>query len=262
MLDLPFDDRQIDLWYVFSEKIDDPRVFDEYRRRLPREEVEREQRFVFEDSRLQYLLSRALVRTVLSHYTGNDFRAWEFTKNAYGKPSVAVPAGLPFEFNLSHTSGLVACGVSLRRDLGVDVEDLASASDNLHLARRYFAAAEADVLETLPPERQPAAFLRFWTLKEAFIKARGMGLSIPLDDFAFSLDEDRPPAISFRSHDRENPANWQFAQLRVDSRYQIALAIHLPVSESLRVRVRRTVPLRWQSDAQVLPPSPSNEWSL
>ena len=262
MLDPPFDDRQIDLWYVFSEKIDDPHLFDEYRRRLPRDEMEQEQRFVFEKSRLQFLLSRVLVRSVLSYYAGNDLRAWEFARNAYGKPSVATPAGLPLEFNLSHTAGLVVCAVSLGRDVGVDVEDLKAASDNLHLARRYFAAAETAALEALPPEEQPDAFLRFWTLKEAFIKARGMGLSIPLSDFAFSLYRDRPPAISLKLHDREDPSDWQFASLALDSRYQLAVAVRLPRSERLVLRVRQTVPLRWQSDGQVLPCSPSNEWSL
>jgi len=262
VLDLPFDDRQIDVWCVFSEGIDDPDLFDEYRRQLPPEEVEQEQRFVFEKSRLQFLLSRVLVRSVLSHYAGNDLRAWEFTRNAYGKPSVSAPAGMPFEFNLSHTAGLVVCAVSLGRDLGVDVEDLRAASDNLHLARRYFAAAEAAALEALPPEEQPVAFLRFWTLKEAFIKARGMGLSIPLNDFAFSLHKDRPPTISLKPHDRENPDDWQFAALRLESRYQLAVAVRLPRSARLVIRIRRTVPLRWQSDSQVLPPSLTNEWSL
>jgi 4'-phosphopantetheinyl transferase len=260
--ELPLSDHGIDLWYVFLDKIADSRLLDEYRSHLPREEVDREQRYAFEESRLQFLVARILVRSVLSHDTGDDLRAWDFTENKYGKPKIASPAGVALDFNLSHTRGLVICGVTLGRPVGVDAEELSRAPDALALARRFFAPAEADLVESLPPEQQREAFLELWTLKEAFIKARGMGLAHPLGQFAFSLAEDRPPAISFTGRGGQDPSDWQFAQLRLGPRHQIALAVELPASQRLEVRVRATVPLRSHEPGRVLAPSRSNTWYL
>lgn len=262
MLELPTDDRRIDLWYVLLDEITDVKLLDEYRRRLPPEEAAQEQRFAMEESRLQFLIARVLVRSALSYYTGDDLCAWQFARNRYGKPSIAGPAGPPLEFNLSHTRGLVVCAVTRDRPVGVDAEALLRSCDGLGLARRFFAPQEAAALERLSAAERDAAFLRFWTLKEAFIKARGMGLSLPLRRFAFSLAEDRPPAISFTGPDRSDPSDWQFAELRLDSRFQVALAVERPASERLVVQVRRSVPLRWESPGRVLPASPSNQWVL
>ena len=259
---LPLDDRQVDVWYVLSSEITDPHLFDEYRAMLPREEVEQEQRFVFEKSRIEFLIARVLVRTVLSHYTGHDLGAWRFERNAYGKPAVAAPAGVSLQFNLSHTRGLVACAVTGQRAVGIDAEHLSRTADHLTLARRFFAAAEAAVIENARSEDQADWFLRFWTLKEAFIKAKGQGLSIPLGDFAFALSNDRPPRASFGGSVDERPDDWQFAQLRLGNEYQVALAVDLPVTRPLAVRIAKTTPLRWHDDGRVLPANPSNEWSL
>ena len=260
--EMPIDQRRVDIWYVLTERISDPGMFDEYRRRLPPDEIQGEQRFAFEKSRIQYLIARILVRTVLSHYTGNEIGAWEFVRNKYGKPSVASPQGVPLEFNLSHTDGLTVCAVSRGHELGVDVEDLNRVADHLMLARRFFSTSEADALEGLPRESQRRAFLRFWTLKEAFIKARGMGLSIPLDSFAFSLSDERPPTISFSQSTEESPDDWQFAQIRLVDRYQIALAVRRPRPDELAVQVRETVPLGRLGERRRLPSLPSGEWLL
>jgi 4'-phosphopantetheinyl transferase len=255
-------ERQIDLWYVSSHGITDPGLLDEYRSCLPADEMAQEQRFAFAESRVQHLVSRVLVRSVLSHYTGDDLRTWTFVRNPYGKPTIAAAAGLPIEFNLSHTRGLVCCAVALGSPVGVDAEQLAEISDCLDLAKRFFAPAEAGFLERVAAAERSNVFLRIWTLKEAFVKARGLGLSLPLDGFAFSLAPDRPPRVSLADVYELDPGQWQFAEVRVAGRYQIALAVEASSSLPLAVRVRQTLPLRWATEGRLLSGSRSNQWSL
>jgi 4'-phosphopantetheinyl transferase len=253
---------RIDLWYVLLEKISEPALWDRYRALLPDEEIAQERRFTHQPSRLLFLASRALMRTVVSTYTGEDPRGVKFERNRYGKPALQAPARRPLEFNLSNTRGLVVCAVSLRHAVGVDVEPSVRDADHLGLARHYFAAAEVAALESLPPPRRAGAFIEFWTLKEAFIKARGMGLSLPLDSFAFSLAPDRAAQISFPGAAGPVRCDWQFAQLQLGGRYQIALAVEAPASRKLVIEVRETIPLRWQAAGRLLPDSPVNRWVL
>jgi 4'-phosphopantetheinyl transferase len=202
------------------------------------------------------------MRTVVATYTGEDPQAVKFERNRYGKPALLAPARLPLEFNLSNTRGMVVCAASLQYAVGIDVEPSARNADHLGLARHYFAAAEVAALERLPPHRRPRAFIEFWTLKEAFIKARGMGLSLPLDSFAFSLTPDRAARISFPGVASASPRDWQFAQLQFGSQYQIALAVEAPASRKLQIEVRETIPLLWQAAGRLLPDSDVNRWIL
>jgi 4'-phosphopantetheinyl transferase len=256
------DEGEVDLWYVFSDQGIDAELLSAYREMLSDEEQEQAARFAVEEPRRQFLVGRALVRAVLSHYTGDDPRTWVFERNAYGKPSVAGPARPPLEFNLSHTRGLIACGVTPGRELGVDVEALDRGLDHLPLARRYFAPIEVEALEGVSPEKQRAAFFQLWTLKEAFVKARGRGLTIPLDEFAFVVSADRPPQLLLNAPDQADAGQWQFAQLGFGSRFQMAVAVRQPTEQRLSLRVRETVPLHWEGDERVLPPEAANRWSL
>ena len=257
---LPSAEGDVHLWHVFSDAVTDPELLDRYEGLLSDDERKRRQRFAFERDRHQFLVTRALVRTVLSSYTGDDPQALVFRHNAYGKPEIALSEGVPLRFNLSHTAGLVACAVTVGHEVGVDVEDLQRGRRNLDLIRKYFAAAEVAALERLPAEQQPLAFFEFWTLKEAYIKARGKGLSIPLGEFSFALAPDRPPAISFAAGRDDRPAAWQFARIRLGGRYQIALAVCLPEAERLTIHWRETVPLQGDGAGRILPQSAANEW--
>lgn len=247
------DMRHIDLWYVYTEAARGAALLDEYRFMLPQDEAEREKRFVFEKDRIQYLVTRALLRTALSSYTGSDPCDWVFGRNYYDKPFVAKPADTTLSFNLSNTLGLVVCAVTQSCDIGVDVENLDRAGEVLKLARRYFAPAEVSALKKRPEERQREAFYEFWTLKEAYIKAHGMGLSMPLDDFAFVLDENEPPKIRFAPGVRDRATDWQFAQFQLPPRYQIGLAVRASGGSELAVQLIETIPLR-DPKRRVLPP--------
>ena len=134
--------------------------------------------------------------------------AWRFSVTGHGKPILAnSPSALVPRFNLAHTAGLVACAFSRDFEVGIDVENR-QRTVNLDVARRFFAPAEVAYLEQAPEDRREDIFLLFWTLKEAYIKARGLGLSLPLEQFAFTLGD--PPQIAFAPAMRDDPSCWRF----------------------------------------------------
>ena len=190
----------------------DPGSMAQYRSVLSEDERQKADRFRFEKDRRLSVTARALVRYLLSEYTGNPPESFRFRDNRFGKPSLAGSTELPdLRFNLSHSNGMVVCGLAWGRDVGVDVESTEREVE-LSIARRFFSKAEADFLEGRPDKDKKKCFFDIWTLKEAFIKARGKGLSIPLDAFSFCLTESTPK-ISL--HDPEaaggaGPDAWQF----------------------------------------------------
>ena len=208
------------------------------------EERQRERRFVFEKDQHQFRVARALLRTTLSQYVGMPPQELRFECNAYGKPSLAAGGPLPvrWEFNLSHTQGLIVLAVTQHREVGVDVESTQRAV-GLEIANHYFAAAEVRQLKQTPPEMQQMMFFRFWTLKEAYIKARGMGLSLPLSEFSFKLDPRLAPQVSFTTKIEDEPTNWQFFESDASRDYRIALAVRCPPDTPIRLVSRETVPL-------------------
>jgi 4'-phosphopantetheinyl transferase len=241
----------VDLWYVLLDSIVTLGLEAEYRAFLPSDEACACDRFAFPEGRRQCLVSRVLVRTVLSSYTGVAPTAWEFHANRFGKPHVIRPAGCPLQFNLSNTTGLVVCAVSLGGEIGVDAEDLTRRAADPAIATNYFAPEEVAWLERASPGQRQLRFLQLWTLKEAFIKAKGKGLSIPLKNFAFDLPAGRPPQVEFRDSELGQADQWQFAQLRLEGRYQAAVAMHLPGGERRLLRIRRIIPLRNLGSSQV-----------
>jgi 4'-phosphopantetheinyl transferase len=165
------------------------------------------QRFIPPQKRHEYLVTRVLVRTVLGRALGVAPQTLQFIANEWGRPALWPPA--PLHFNVSHTDGLVLCLVSPDPAIGVDTERLARAPDLLALAPTVFAPQELRDLAALPASEQAHRAVLLWTLKESYIKARGMGLALPLDGFAFRFDADRvrlevSPALE------DDGNRWQF----------------------------------------------------
>jgi len=183
-------------------------------------EQEHAKRFRSDRHRRQYQAAHAMKRLMLAAATAGATapEAWTFATGAHGKPYV-VPGEGP-RFNLSHCDGLVACAVSRRTELGIDVETM-DRKAALDLAKGYFAPTEEAWLQSLDPAAQHQGFFQLWTLKEAFIKATGLGLAQPLDAFSFRFD---PLGIAFRDPALGDPAAWHFAQCAVGAQHQLALA--------------------------------------
>jgi len=193
---------------------------------LTADEHARMRRLVREGDRHTFAVTRALVRHTLSEYGATAPRDWRFETNAYGCPSVApAQAGdPPLSFNLSHTDGLVALAVTRGHAVGIDVER-ADRVVREQVAERFFAPSEVADLHALPVDEQPRAFFEYWTLKEAYIKARGLGLAIPLADFAFALRPPAPPTITFVAGFDDRPGRWQFWQAWPTAAHRLSLAV-------------------------------------
>lgn len=190
-------------------------------------ERQRWQHFRQARDRHSFLLGKVLTRSVLAGYLGQAPQALVFGCDDYGKPRLLEQAGTPpLLFNLSHTQGMAVLAVSNGPEPGVDVEAFSRKVDALGLARRYFATSELALLEELGETARQEHFICLWTLKEAWLKAKGLGLREPLDAFSFRLDGPLP-AVAFSSQLDEDPAQWQLRLYRRDG-FSIALALHGP----------------------------------
>lgn len=200
---------------------------------LDPEERSRLERFVFPKDRWAFVLGRALVRSWLARECGTSPGSWQFRMNAYGRPELAgEPELSPIRFNISHCAGLIAAAFTTGQDVGLDVEPLDRKCFDRAIARSYFATAEVRFLESRPIEDQAATFFAFWTLKEAYIKARGMGLSIPLTGFSFTLE---PLRIAFSPQIEDDPARWFFWRGNPVPSHQVALAAIRGAGEDIHV---------------------------
>lgn len=241
---IPLTAAEIHLWLADYNEITDSRLHADYRGLLDPAERAQEPRFYFERDRNRYLVTRALVRTVLSRYARITPRDWMFSANAYGRPAVANPEVQDLAFNISHTHSLIVLGVSRGRALGVDVENFRAREVSMDIADRYFAPDEVAVLNAAPRHEQQYRFFEYWTFKESYIKARGMGLSLPLDKFSFHYAHPDDVAIAIRPELADDPARWQFWQFQPSPEYLVAVCAERIGAQSPRLVVRQTVPLR------------------
>jgi 4'-phosphopantetheinyl transferase len=224
------------LWSAFPDRNHDPAIRARQLAVLSPAERDRMSRFRFESGRDEYLVAHSLVRDVLSRYAPSPPGAWEFQTNQYGCPYIVAPAEhVGLRFNLSHTKGRVIVAVAQRADIGVDVERADRGGDLEAIADRFFSPPEVEQLKC-----DAKLFFDFWTLKESYIKARGMGLSIPLDSFSFSLSDPARPRITFHASCEDQPERWQFA-LQREEHYRVALSI--ACATPLRITEREIIPM-------------------
>ena len=186
---------------------------------LSASERQRLQRFHFADHRRRYQIGHGALRALLAGYMGVDAMAIEFTQGPRGKPYV-VGKG-PF-FNLSHSGKLALVGVC-DHELGLDVEKVRHLESLVDIARRHFSPAEFAALDALPDTARELAFYRCWTRQEAYIKAIGEGLSMPLDTFDVSLGEE-PEFVACRDG-REDPAKWSMLDVSPGPEFVGAVAM-------------------------------------
>ncbi len=227
---------EVHLWHLFVDQLGDPALLRSLQQLLTPEEQTRQLRYAHERDRRQFFLARVLARTVLANYLDCPSSALRFTTTPYGKPVLLPGERQPrIHFNLTHSHGAIACAVRAAGEVGIDVEDEQRSLAYLELAERYFAPPEADHLRGLAGEERRAAFFSIWTLKEAFVKAIGQGLTYPLETFAFDLDCDRLRA--FRPLAAEVPSAWHFFQFQLGPRHRGAVAVPAPSEPPVRLRM-------------------------
>jgi 4'-phosphopantetheinyl transferase len=202
-------------------------ALDRYRAGLTGEERVRHARMRPDPRGDEFLVGRALARQALARHTPGD---QVLVVGSHGRLS-APGAGV--ELNLSHAEGTVVCAVAAA-EVGVDVEKVDERRTEPAIWQHYFAPAEVAALAALPEPERCERFFRYWTLKEAYIKARGLGLSLPLQQFWFHLGEGRP-RIEMSPELGDDPARWQFAQQSLLDDFLLAVAVVGPEPIDLSV---------------------------
>ena len=192
---------------------------------LADDELERARRYKFTRDRRRFVAARSFLRSTLAEYLSVSARELSFVYGAFGKPGLSPrPDGARVEFNLSHSGDLAVLAVTRGPAVGVDVEQVIEVSELQGMASRFFSAHENAALKELPADTQNFAFYCCWTRKEAFLKALGHGLALPLDSFDVSLDVRRPRLIGVRN-DPEAPSEWTLVHLCPAPGYVAALAV-------------------------------------
>jgi 4'-phosphopantetheinyl transferase len=191
---------------------------------LTDEERSRAKRFVFAANRNEFVMGRAMLRVILARHLDVSPREIAFRLGEFGKPELAgEPSRPPVYFNVSHSAGLVVAAFSLDAEVGVDVED-AERPISPAVQRQVFTPAERQSWESLPPEQQGRAAAARWTLKEAYLKACGAGLNLPLQAFEFDQSAGEP-RIRFSSPIDDEASRWRFYQTRLAPRHVLSLAL-------------------------------------
>jgi 4'-phosphopantetheinyl transferase len=242
-VDAASDNDTVDLWLTDYQQVSTPALAGPLRALLDAAERAQEGQFLFADDRLRYLVTRALVRTVLSRYAQVAPSDWEFVQNSHGRPHISPRHGaLDLSFNLSHSKGLVALAVSRQRAIGVDVENVMARPASPALAERFFAAEEACELMAVPPALRAQRFFEYWTLKEAYVKARGIGMSLPLDRFSFHFPGSDALRVAFHPGFDDEAERWCFWLCQPTPAHQLALCAQRTMQAAPRITVRSVLP--------------------
>ncbi|MGH7173493.1 MAG: 4'-phosphopantetheinyl transferase family protein [Gemmataceae bacterium] len=197
------------------------------RETLADDEQRRAERFHFEKDRRHFIAGRGALRALLACYMAQSPEEVRFAYSNYGKPRLADElAASDLRFNLTHSHGLALLAVTRGRDIGVDVEHLRDMErDGEPLAERFFSPCESAALRSLPQELRREAFFHCWTRKEAYIKANGKGLSLPLDQFDVSLRPGEAAALLATRHDPDEVRRWSMWSLLPAEGYVGAVAV-------------------------------------
>ncbi|XVQ82896.1 4'-phosphopantetheinyl transferase family protein [Microbispora siamensis] len=226
------------VWVADPDALDRDGTLGGYRATLSQPERDRAAAFRSEADRLAFEAAHGLARAALTWCApAVTADAWRFTTTPHGRPEITgQPPLRPLRFNISHTAGLVACVITLGAACGVDAERVHRRADPLRLGRRVCSPAEYARLVPLDdPDARADLFFRYWTLKEAYVKARGYGMTLPMNqcdfEIAASVPAGTPTTVEGRSvarfgpRLRDDPARWRFAQWRPGPRHLLALAV-------------------------------------
>lgn len=193
------------------------------KRVLSPSEQERADKFRFEVDRRRSVIGRGYLRLLLGQILCIPPKSLEFKCDEFGKPHLTASGPTP-EFNLSHSGNLILIAIAWGRAVGVDIEKLRTDLEPGEIASRFFSANECKALASLVGSARYEAFFACWTRKEAYLKARGVGLSSPLDQFDVSLLPNEEPRLLMTRHDPTEAGRWRLVALETGPEYAAALA--------------------------------------
>lgn len=192
---------------------------------LSPDELERARRFRFAEHRRRFIIARGCLRQLLGAYLQSDAHELVFSYSAEGKPSLDVRHRTDLHFNVSHSGEIAAYGFTFGRNIGIDVELIRYDVDVDEIPKRFFSCAEQKWMSSLQGEAKYRGFFHCWTRKEAYVKAVGTGLSLPLRDFDVSLMPGQPAKLLATRPDASVADRWQMASLDFGSEYAAAVIV-------------------------------------
>lgn len=203
----------------------DGRPADIFESFLSPDELARANRFHFVNDRNHFVVARGLLRNLLAAYLGFNCANLRFSYGAQGKPFLLLDNQTQINFNISHSHGRAAFAFSRGRELGIDIEYVKDDFDDELIANRFFSRTEVLSLRTVPAELRKQAFFNCWTRKEAYIKARGEGLSMPLDQFDVTLRPDEPVRLLNNYREEREVSRWSMQAIPAPKGYAGALVV-------------------------------------
>ena len=215
---------EVQLWRVDFDALHEQEL--RWHKILSADELARASRFRFAIDRQRFVVSRGILRTILASYLAIDPKGLSFSYSSREKPSLApsyFDSGVTF--NISHSGGVVLLAFTRGREIGIDVEQVRSGFEVEAIARRFFSAHEQQQLAELAEEKRFDAFFRCWTRKEAYIKATGDGLSLPLHEFDVAVAEDSGDALTATRPDGDEARKWLLRDVPAGQGYVAALCV-------------------------------------
>lgn len=236
---------QVDIWLTFLADIKDEHLWFQYRQLLSEDELIQMHQFRFEKDKKRYLATRALVRTVLSKYISLPPSEWTFAYNQYGKPTISHVKAIAHKltFNLSHTEGLIVLGISCDRLIGVDTENIHVTDALTEGLDLFLSPDEIAHLSTVYGAEYQTRFFEYWTLKEAYIKAKGAGFSLPLQQITFYLQQKGQIDLAFHPQWDDDASQWHCWQFSLLSDYLLAVCVERPQGIPLQITLKKYTPL-------------------
>jgi 4'-phosphopantetheinyl transferase len=218
---LKLERRHVDIWRIsLNLTVDSVKLLFSS---LSADETQRAIRFHFPADRDRFIAAHGILREILGRYLRYKPSELAFSVNQYGKPALV---NSDLEFNLSHSGDFALLAITQGRKIGVDVERIRTNMELENIASHNFSRLEISELMALPPEQREIGFFNCWTRKEAYIKAHGLGLSLPLDSFDVSLSPDQPVIFRAARHNNSQESiRWTLCSLDINPNYAGALAV-------------------------------------
>ncbi len=235
----------IHVWVTDIEKVTDPYLLDVYRSILSQEEMERYERLNSEKDKESFLVSHAMVRSVLSNYEEIAPKDLQFKTSENGKPQVYCEKGerLLLEYNMSHSGKYAVMVVTNEIVCGIDVEKIDPERDILGIAKNFFSSSEMIDLQSVAKSELAHRFYTYWTLKEALIKAKGETIGSALSNISFDLHHQTQIVVDLHNID-DDGRRWQFHSQKLDEDYILALALLHNSPLDIKIELFETIPMQ------------------
>jgi 4'-phosphopantetheinyl transferase len=232
----------VHLWSTAISALEDPEQTAAAWAVLSTSEKQQAGRFHFQRGQNAFLASRSLRRRALSHYAAVDPGVWQFAVNEHGQPRIASPVlDETLEFSCSKSVDVVICAVTRGISVGVDIERVDRRVPE-GMAEAIFAPSERAALAALPQQEQGKRFFTYWTLKEAYLKARGLGLSLPLDPPAFSVADSPRREGNLAFSVANDYGEWHFTLLAPSPSHIAAVCVRGHAGPARQVVMRHLSP--------------------